>query len=111
MAIKKYNIIVVASAAAIAVTILFFRYESPHPKLFESRVYEVANGWGYDILVNRQLLIRQESIPALAGNKSFPGKEQAAAAALLVIKKIRSGQAPVITKADIQKICPVETIP
>lgn len=104
MEIKKYNIAVIATAALIAVSILLFRKENQRPQLFESNVYRVVNGWGYDILVNKKLLIRQESIPVLERNQPFSKKQQADSAAALVIRKLQSGQHPSISREELEEI-------
>ena len=105
MAIKKQHIIILVVSAVIAVGISFIQWNKHNPPRFESKVYAIANGWGYDILVNGKLLIHQESIPALAGNKKFQDKQQATQAAELVIHKIKKGLPPTITKPEIDQIC------
>jgi hypothetical protein len=112
---KKHNLIVIACAAIIAVAILLFRRVSPgvssgtgrHEQTFQPSVYRVVNGWGYDILVNDKLLIRQESIPVIQDNRPFPTKIQAENTAALVIKKLENGQHPSLTMTDIESILPV----
>jgi hypothetical protein len=102
MATKKHNIIVIGIAIVISIAILLFRSNENHsnPDHLDYRVYTVINGWGYDILVNGELFIHQESVPAVTGNHPFPDKEKAKQAAQLVINKIKKGQSPGITKEE-----------
>jgi len=98
---------VIACTAIIAVAILLFQRASRHEQTFQPSVYRVVNGWGYDILVNDKLLIRQESIPVIQDNRPFPTKIQAENTAALVIKKLENGQHPSLTMTDIESILPV----
>jgi hypothetical protein len=52
------------------------------------------NTYGYEILVNNRLLIRQPTIPGLPGNKGFARKSDAEKVARLVIKKLQKGIMP-----------------
>jgi hypothetical protein len=104
MTIKKHNIIVIGCSALIAIIISLFQWQSNDPEHIESRVYKVNNGWGYDILVDERLFIRQESIPAIKAGQTFATKEQAEQTAQLVINKMKSGQPPALTKFDLEQI-------
>jgi hypothetical protein len=53
------------------------------------------------------LFIRQESIPAYAGETGFPKKEQAEKTAALIINKMKRSEPPVVTTFEIQQICPL----
>lgn len=52
------------------------------------------NTFGYEILQNERPLIRQTSIPGMAGNLGFTTSEKAGKVAELVIKKLKQGQMP-----------------
>ena len=105
MAIKNYNIIVIALSVAISVTIII----SPCNKYrnyssYESLVYPVKEGWGYDILVKDTVFIHQESVPALEGNKPFIKREHAAEAARQLISKLKKGESPSFSRSEIKRI-------
>ena len=53
-----------------------------------------SNTYGYDILVKNKILIHQQNIPGMPGNKGFPVKADAEKVARLVIKKIQRGMMP-----------------
>src|SRR4051812_6039531 len=104
MATKRHNIIVIALSVIISAFIWIITMKNPSPKHFESRTFKIANGWGYDILVNDSILIHQESIPVLQANQVFVNKAQAEQTARLVIQKLKNGQHPTLTKFDLDKI-------
>jgi hypothetical protein len=104
MTIKKHNIVVIGCSVMIAIIISLIQWQRTDPKHIESRVYRVKNGWGYDILVDERLFIRQESIPVIKAGQTFATKEQAEQTARLVINKMKSGQPPALTKFDLEQI-------
>jgi|GEM_PF-6653937 len=61
-------------------------------------------GWGYDILVNETVVIHQENMPVLSDSRGFRSEAQAAAAAALVLKKIRARQRPALTAGEVQAL-------
>lgn len=64
-----------------------------------------ANTYGYEILVDKKLLIRQKNIPGLAGNTGFSTKTAAAKVARLVILKLQQGtMPPTITHMELNKL-------
>jgi hypothetical protein len=110
MRTSRHNIIVISIAAVTCAGIYFTgrsltegRGQSPKQK-FSSRVFRVAEKWGYEILVNDSLFIRQETIPALGGN-GFDSPEQATQTAALIINKMKSGRHPTVTTFEIRQIC------
>jgi hypothetical protein len=52
------------------------------------------NSFGYDILLDRKLLVHQPNIPGLPGNEGFSTKERAQKVADFVVKKIRNNEMP-----------------
>lgn len=51
-------------------------------------------GWGYQILKDGKLMINQENIPAIQGNKGFSNKEEAEKTAEFMLSKIKNGVFP-----------------
>jgi len=80
--------------------------ESPDDLLpIELKVVELGEGqWGYDIYVDHKQYIKQDRIPAVAGIHAFVSKEEAEKTGKLVIEKIKKGQIPALSKAEIQKL-------
>lgn len=50
--------------------------------------------WGYNINLDKKLVIHQPSIPGLPGNEGFKTKTDAGKVAKLVIGKIKKGEMP-----------------
>lgn len=104
METKKHPIIILGIAALMAIGILLIPRKNQHPKYIESNIFKVGNGWGYNILVDQQLLIRQEFIPVIPEQHAFPSKEKAAQTAQLVVEKLKAGQPPTLTREELEKI-------
>lgn len=51
-------------------------------------------GWGYQILKDGKLMINQDHIPAIQGNKGFSSKEDAEKTANFMLEKIKKGIFP-----------------
>jgi hypothetical protein len=51
-------------------------------------------GWGYQILKDGKLMINQDHIPAVQGNKGFSSKEAAEKTANFMLEKIKKGIFP-----------------
>jgi hypothetical protein len=71
--------------------------------------YKIINAaddtFGYDIYVDGHLLIHQNTIPGIPGNKGFATAKQAERIAKLVIKKINAGQIPpTVTREELKKL-------
>ena len=62
-------------------------------------------GYGYTILAGSKILIRQESIPGLPGNRAFTTKADAARVAALVIHKLEQKIfPPTVTSAELERL-------
>ena len=58
---------------------------------------KLENGWGYSIELEGKTIIRQESIPSMAGNYSFASKEDALAVGSWVSQQLVEGKSPSLT--------------
>ena len=104
---KRHNILVILGAVIISAGIWIYAIshaKAQKRKSITSKVFVSLSGWGYDILVNDTLFIRQESVPVLAGKRGFPKKEQAEQAAQLIINKMKRGQLPTITTFEMEQL-------
>ena len=106
MGTKKQNIIVITTSVIISavIWIITMKSHNHNPQHFESRIFKIANGWGYDIMVNDTILIHQESVPVMQAQHAFSRRDQAEKTAELVIQKLKTGQHPTLTKFDLEKI-------
>lgn len=50
--------------------------------------------WGYDILVDKRMMIHQPTLPGLPGNQGFKTRAAAISVARLVISKMKKGEMP-----------------
>lgn len=69
-----------------------------------SYAFKTTNGWGYGITIDNRLYIKQTTIPAVTGNKSFASQKDAEKVASLVINKIKLHQKPTIFKEELQTL-------
>ena len=69
-----------------------------------AQTFPSGNGWGYDVLVNGKLFIKQSFIPAIEGNESFAKKEDALKVATLVVTRLKQKEIPVIKLEDLRDI-------
>jgi hypothetical protein len=104
----RHNILVLSGAALVSVFI--FMVKKQNTPVYQSNVFHTSMGWGYEILVNDRVFIRQESIPVLPGHQGFPLKTQAEATARLIINKMKRHQPPTVTTFEIRQICPLNKI-
>jgi len=58
------------------------------------KTFEVDSGWGYDIYIDGSVFVHQEFIPVLQGIKPFASEENATAAAMLVVYKLKKNIVP-----------------
>lgn len=104
MEIKKHNAVVIAISVIVAAVICYAAINKKNTNRYDSRVFKVVNGWGYDILVNDKLIIHQESVPVLENKQPFQKSDEAMQTAQLVVTKLKKGEPPSLTKFDLEKI-------
>ena len=68
------------------------------------KTYHTPLGWGYDVLMNDTLFIRQEQMPAVQGTKGFRSEEDAATVANLVIERMKTKKLPTIYLRDLDSL-------
>ena len=72
------------------------------PLKVEMTPFKTTTGnWGYAINVDGKLFIKQESIPAVAGNKHFASKEDAEKTGNLVMNKLLKGKFPALSAEEV----------
>jgi hypothetical protein len=86
-------------------TIYFFEYKKKSDYVFvQVRAIQNANGWGYEILTDGKVYIKQDLIPAIPGRRSFETKEQALAVGNKVLDKLEHNQMPTITLTELKEM-------
>jgi hypothetical protein len=98
MTISKTHKLVLLAACLIAAGSTFFLLViKPAPKQgLNYNVFKTETGWGYDVLVNEQVIIHQPFVPGKPGINGFNTEGEAAADAKSVIETIKSGEHPLI---------------
>jgi hypothetical protein len=69
-----------------------------------SQTFKTADGWGYNIMVDNKLFIKQATIPVVEGNKSFATEQDAEKVGTLVLNKIKQHQKPSVQKTELQAL-------
>jgi Domain of unknown function (DUF4907) len=67
----------------------------------QAQSIKTASGWGYTILYDNKIVIRQTIIPVISDTKSFNSEGDALKVADLVIKKLKHNTSPSVTKNDL----------
>lgn len=67
-------------------------------------VFKTDKGWGYSIIVDNKLFIRQDIIPVIEGNQGFATKEDATKVAELVLNKMKNKEKPIVKREDLQQL-------
>ena len=72
---------------------------------FKTEAFEVDSGWGYKILINDKVFIKQEIIPAVNGNFFFQTKEAAEIAGVFVMQKLAKNEGlPTVNFEELQNL-------
>jgi len=63
-----------------------------------------VDAFGYKILIDGKVYIRQEIVPAIEGNKHFSSREEALKFGRYVLRKIKNKQSPALSKDEVLKL-------
>jgi hypothetical protein len=102
--IKRHNIFVVGLSVIIAAAFWIVPQLKSKTPVFSYKIFKTESGWGYDILVDDTLQIHQDFMPVVTEKKSFDNEEQAKAAAVLVIQKLKAGKNPALSRNELELI-------
>ncbi|WP_196884925.1 DUF4907 domain-containing protein [Aureivirga sp. CE67] len=87
----------------ILMVILYFSCNQ-NTKEFELSITQQNQGYGYEIIRQGKLFIKQEHIPVIDCKKSFETKQDAENTAETVLKKIKNKKSPTITKEELVRL-------
>ena len=74
-------------------------------KIFlHAEAVQTVYGWGYNVLADNRIYIKQEFMPAVPGKQGFKSADDALLVGNLVIKKISNNQPPTITVRDLDSL-------
>jgi hypothetical protein len=72
--------------------------------LVQVQAIQTSSGWGYEILTDGKVYIKQVYIPAIQGKYSFRTKDEALLVGGKVLDKIEHKQMPVITLEELKQM-------
>lgn len=109
MKTSKRSLVIVAAIAAMScmAAYIFLSHDRANDRLkVELLPFERADkrGWGYEIKVDHQTFIRQETIPAVAGDRAFHSREDAVKTGSLALRKLLKGKLPALSLAEVQSL-------
>jgi len=105
MTTKKYLILIITALLAGSAVFFFVRRDHPSDKIFlEAIPVKTAYGWGYNIMADDKIYIRQDYIPAVPGKQGFKSSRDALLVGNRVIQKITRNELPAITEKDLEEL-------
>ncbi|WP_162915638.1 DUF4907 domain-containing protein [Paraflavitalea soli] len=101
---KARRIIIAAVVIAVAITCTKWYWYKHHQaqNQLSYQCFSNGQGWGYDILLGKKILIHQSINPAVKGRIAYDSKQAAEADARIVIGKIKLGETPVFNSHQMQ---------
>jgi hypothetical protein len=95
---KTYSLIAIAALLVCFAVIFFSHHAGPDRKVYVyAQPFHTDYGWGYNILADGKVHIKQQYMPAVPGRRGFKTEADALMVGNLVVKKITQNQLPTIT--------------
>jgi Domain of unknown function (DUF4907) len=95
---KTYSLIAIA-ALLVCFAVIFFSHHTDREKqvYIYAQPFQTDYGWGYNILADGKVHIKQQYMPAVPGKRGFKTEADALMVGNLVVKKIMQNKLPTIT--------------
>jgi Domain of unknown function (DUF4907) len=101
---NKYSLIGI-TALLVCFAVIFFSRQKTEKKIFvHAQAVQTVYGWGYNILADEKIYIKQEFIPGIPGKLGFKSADDALKVGNLVVKKISSNQPHSISAGEIDSL-------
>lgn len=97
------GVVVSLIALSLGMNYIFFQEKAENSDL-QVQIYETGTGYGYKILSEGNVLIKQDYIPASENNQPFCDREQADRVATFVLQKIQYGLNPAISFSELKEL-------
>ena len=95
---KTFSLIAIAALLVCFAVIFFSRHASRDREVYVyAQPFHTDYGWGYNILADGKVHIKQQYMPAVPGRRGFKTEADALMVGNLVVKKITQNQLPTIT--------------
>ncbi|HEY2649234.1 MAG TPA: DUF4907 domain-containing protein [Puia sp.] len=102
---KTYSLIAIAALLISFAVIFFSRFKEQNQKVFiYAEPVQTVYGWGYNIIANDKVHIKQEYMPAVPGKRGFKSAADAMQVGNLVVKKIMDSKMPTITLHELDSM-------
>jgi formate/nitrite transporter FocA (FNT family) len=102
---KTYSLIAIAALLICFAVIFFSRYKDHDKKIFVyAEPVQTVYGWGYNIVADGKVHIKQEYMPAVPGKRGFKSAADAMLVGNLVIEKITENKMPTITLHELDSM-------
>lgn len=72
-----------------------------HNDVYVVKSYEISKEWGYCILKNDKIIIKQSTIPTVSNSIRFKSQEDALKVGQVVADRIKNNLSPTVTKNDL----------
>lgn len=102
---NKYSLIGI-TALLVCFAVIFFSRQKMHGRdvYIHAEAVQTVYGWGYNILADKKIHIKQEFIPGIPGKQGFKSADDALKVGNLVLKKISSDLSPTVTIKDLDSL-------
>ncbi len=101
---KTYSLIAIA-ALLISFAVIFFMYRQRSKKVFiYAEPTQTVYGWGYNIIADDKVHIKQEYMPAVPGKRGFKSAADAMLVGNLVVKKITENKMPSVSLHELDSM-------
>jgi hypothetical protein len=100
-----YSLIAIAALLICFAVIFFSKQNGQDRKVFiYAEPVQTVYGWGYNIVADGKVHIKQEYMPAAPGKQGFKSAADAMMVGNLVVKKITGNQMPTITLYELDSM-------
>ena len=100
--INKNTLLIPGLVTLLLCGIIYFTNHLEERATLRPEIFVVGKGFGYNIVQDNKVLIKQVSIPAVQGSISFSSAEDAEKTAHMVIEKLLKGEDPRISVVELE---------
>jgi hypothetical protein len=103
--VSPINVVIILLALVLG----FKFYENVFPgknstSCFSVKTIELSTGYGYEIIYENKVIIKQEIIPSVSSNISFHTENDAKRTAQLVVGKLKKRKIPSVSRGELDSL-------